>query len=345
MAITVAELAASIEGVVVGDGSVGLTGVAPAATAEKGDLTFAENESHLAIAEASEASAILVPEGALSSSKVLIHVANPRVALAKALPSFCCGEPREAGVHPTAIVAASASVDETAYVGPSCVIDEGVEIGARCVLHGANFIKRDSKLGEDVELHPRVVLYPKTVVGDRVVIHAGTVIGSDGFGYVFDGAQQMKMPHIGHVIIGDDVEIGANTAIDRGMLGPTRIGRGSKFDNLVHVAHNVEFGEHCLIMGQCGFAGSSRLGDYSVVASQAGIAGHLQIGPRSTIGAKTGVMRDVPEGITVLGIPAAPDKQTKRQWIAMQQLPDLLRQVRAQQKQIDALRAELDSRP
>lgn len=166
-----------------------------------------------------------------------------------------------------------------------------------------------------------VVLCERTQLGDRVTIHAGTTIGSDGYGYVFDAGIHRKVMQVGNVTIGDDVEIGANVAIDRAALGSTVIGAGTKIDNLVHIAHNVTIGRHCLIMGQVGFAGSTHLGDYSVVASQSGIAGHLKIGPQATIGAKSGVMRDIPPKGTVLGIPAQPDKEMKRQFIAMQQLP------------------------
>jgi len=180
----------------------------------------------------------------------------------------------------------------------------------------------------DTCLFPQVVVYSGCRIGDRVRIHAGTVIGADGYGYLFEAGRHLKVLQVGNVVIGDDVEIGANTCIDRAALGSTRIGSGSKIDNLVHIAHNVTIGRHCLIMGQVGFAGSTDLGDYGVVASQSGIAGHLKIGAQAVIGAKSGVMRDVPEKETVLGIPAAPARQAKRQWIAIQQLPELIRRVR-----------------
>lgn len=337
MSFTASQIAEKIRGEVVGDGSVPITGFAPAKTARSGDLTFAEKAAYLVEAEGSEASAILVGTDCGASTKVMIRVPNPRVAVAKLLPLFFPETMETAGVHPSAVIAPSAKVDATAHIGPNCVIGDGVEIGPRSVLLGGNHVRRESRLGEDVTLHPNVVIYPKTQIGDRVTIHAGTVIGSDGYGYVFDEGRHRKMPQVGQVIIHDDVEIGANTAIDRGALGPTVIGQGTKIDNLVHVAHNVAFGRHCLIMGQCGFAGSTHLGDYAVVASQSGVAGHLKIGTQAMIGAKSGVMRDIPDKGTVLGIPAQPDKQTKRQWIAMQQLPDLLKQVRELEKKVAEL--------
>jgi len=320
-----------------GDGNVEITGFASADHARTGDLTFAEKESYFAAAEQSQASAILVSGDFISAAKVLIKVPNARVAVAKALPLFFPSEAESQGIHPTAVIAGSARLDPTVHIGPNCVIGENVTLGARCVLLGGNHVRKDCALGDDVVLHPNVVLYPGTQVGHRVTIHAGTVIGSDGYGYVFDEGRHLKMLQVGNVIIQDDVEIGANTAIDRGALGPTVIGQGTKIDNLVHVAHNVSFGRHNLIMGQCGFAGSTKLEDYCVIASQAGIAGHLKLGPQATVGAKSGVMRDIPPKGTVLGIPAQPDKQMKRQFIAMQQLPDLIKRLRATERQLEEL--------
>jgi UDP-3-O-[3-hydroxymyristoyl] glucosamine N-acyltransferase len=336
---TVAYIAEQIGGEVVGDGTLAIVGVAPADGARTGDLTFAEKESYLAAAEASQASAILVPAGFESATKALIRVKDPRVAIAKVLPLFFPPETHAAGVHPSAVVDASAVIDTTATVGPHCIISAGVRIGPRSVLMGGNHLGRDTQIGEDVCLHPNVVLYAKTQIGNRVSIHAGTTIGSDGYGYVFDQGRHRKMLQVGNVVIHDDVEIGSNASIDRGALGSTVIGQGTKIDNLVHVAHNVVMGRHCLIMGQVGFAGSTHLSDYVVIASQSGIAGHLKLGTQATIGAKSGVMRDIPAGETVLGYPAAPDKQAKRQWIAMAQLPDALRRLKTLEKQMNGSKA------
>lgn len=340
---TLLEIAALIGGQVDGDETVLIHGLAPANAARQGDLTFAETPQYLALALESQASAILVPPGLESSSKPLIRVANPRVAVARLLPAFFPPEPVVAGIHPTASVAPDATVDPTASVGPGCVIGPGSRIGARTVLMGGNHLGRSVSLGEDVCLHPNVVVYPLSVIGNRVIIHAGTVIGSDGYGYVLDEGRHRKMLQVGHVRIHDDVEIGANAAIDRGALGATVIGQGTKIDNLVHVAHNVTMGRHCLIMGQVGFAGSTALGDYCVVASQSGIAGHLKLGNQATVGAKSGVMRDVPDRQTVLGIPAVPDKQAKRQWIAVQQLPDVIRRLRELEAEVAALKSRAET--
>ena len=185
-----------------------------------------------------------------------------------------------------------------------------------------------------MNLFPNVTIYPRTEIGRRVRIHAGTVIGSDGFGYVLDGGVHRKVPQIGNVIIGDDVEIGANVTIDRGALGSTVIGKGTKIDNLVQIAHNVEIGEHCIVIAQVGISGSTKLGNYVILAGQVGIAGHLKIGNQVTVAAQSGVMHDIPDGEKWLGYPAQPDKQIKRQIIAIQHLPELLKRVAELEKKL-----------
>jgi len=320
MPYTAIQIAEQLKGEVIGDGSTQIRG--------------------FAAAEQSQAAAILVSGPFESSTKVLIHVRDARVAMARVLPLFFPTEPLPHGIHPSAIIDASAHIDPTAHLGPNCVVGAGVHLGARSVLLGGNHLGRDCQIGDDSCLYPNVVLYPRTQIGDRVRIHAGTVIGSDGYGYVFDEGRHRKVLQVGNVVIGDDVEIGANAAIDRGALGSTIIGQGTKIDNLVHIAHNVVIGRHCLIMGQVGFAGSTHLADYCVIASQSGIAGHLKLGTQATVGAKSGVMRDIPDGGRVLGIPAWPDKQAKRQIIALQQLPDLLHRFRELEKQVEELRAK-----
>jgi len=339
MPFTAFQIAEQLRGEVLGDGSVELTGLAPADCARSGDLTFAEKESYFAAAEQSNAAAVLVAGEFASSKKVLIRVPNARVAVAKVLPLFFPPDQHPQGIHPSATIAPSAQIDPTAHIGPNCVVAARVRLGARSVLIGGNHIGRDCQIGDDVCLFPNVVVYAKCQIGHRVAIHAGSVIGSDGYGYVFDEGRHRKVLQVGNVIIHDDVEIGANTCIDRAALGATVIGQGAKIDNLVHIAHNVVIGRHCLVMGQVGFAGSTRLGDYCVIASQSGIAGHLKLGHQATVGAKSGVMRDIPDKGTVVGIPAGPDKQIKRQWIALQQLPEMLRRMRELEKEVEQLKA------
>jgi UDP-3-O-[3-hydroxymyristoyl] glucosamine N-acyltransferase len=332
---TVSNIAEKLGGEVVGDGSVEITGIASARSARASDLTFAESAKFFAAAEQSQARAVVVPGGFESLTKVLIRVKDPRVAIAKVLPLFFPPETHAPGIHPSAVVDPSAQIDASAHIGPHCVVGAGVKLGQRSVLMGGNHIGRDCQLGNDVTLYPNVVVYARSQIGNRVMIHAGTTIGSDGYGYVFDQGQHRKVPQAGNVIIHDDVEIGANAAIDRGALDSTIIGQGTKIDNLVHVAHNVIVGRHCLIMGQCGFAGSTELGDYVVVASQSGIAGHLKLGNQAMVGAKSGVMRDVPDGGKVAGVPATTGIQAKRQWAATAQLPEIIRRLRDVEKRLE----------
>ncbi len=338
MPYTAAGIAEKLGGKVVGDGTVKLTGFSPADTSQPGDLTFAENESYFALAEASAASAILVAGDFSSVKKTLIRVPNARVAFAQVLPLFFPEPSFAPGVHPSAVVDAGAKIDPTACIGSFCVIGAGVEIGPRCILEGGNHLGEDCRLGADTHLFPNVVLYARTQVGNRVCIHAGSVLGSDGFGYVFDQGRHVKVPQVGNVVVHDDVEIGANVTVDRGALGSTVIGKGTKIDNLVMIAHNVTIGEHCIIVSQVGIAGSTTLGDYVTLAGQVGLAGHLKIGSRVTIAAKSGVMHSIPDGEKWFGIPAQSDRPAKRQVLAVQHLPELMRRV----KQLEIRLRELD---
>ena len=334
MRYTAAELAAQLGGTIEGDGATVLTGFAPASTAKAGDLTFAENEAFFNQANQSAASAILVAGPFASNTKVLIRVANARTAFARVLPLFFPEPVIPAGMHPTAVIAPSAQIDASAHIGPHCVIGERVRIGPRVVLAGLDSIGDDCQIGDDTRIFPQVTLYPHTQIGRRVRLHSGTVVGSDGFGYVFDQGQHRKVPQVGSVIIHDDVELGANVTVDRGALGPTVIGEGTKIDNLVQVAHNVVIGKHCILVSQVGVAGSAQLGDYVTLAGQVGVAGHLKIGNHVIVAGQSGVMTDLPDGSKWLGSPALPDRQSKRQLIALQHLPELLKRVSALEKQL-----------
>jgi UDP-3-O-[3-hydroxymyristoyl] glucosamine N-acyltransferase len=327
MPYTALQIADLIGGLVIGDGKVALSGFAPAGTARPGDLTFAENEVYFTRAEQSAASAILVDGQFASSAKVLIKVPNARVGFAKAMALYFPEQAFAPGIHPSAVVAPSAKVDPTAHVGPLCLIGNNAVVGSGVVLQGQVYVGDECLVGEGCLIYPNVTLYPKTQLGKRVRIHAGTVIGSDGFGYVYDAGAHRKVPQVGNVMVNDDVEIGANVTIDRGALGPTVIGKGTKIDNLVQIAHNVTIGDHSLVVAQAGIAGSTRLGNHVTLAGQVGLAGHLKIGNRVTIAAQSGVMHDIPDGQKWFGTPAAPDRRMKRQLLAMQQLPDLLRRI------------------
>jgi UDP-3-O-[3-hydroxymyristoyl] glucosamine N-acyltransferase len=336
MNLTTADIAKQLGGEVLGEPTAALTGFASAADAKPGDLTFAENAEFFADAENSAATAIIAGKEFSSAKKIIIRVANARIGFAKALAIFF-PEPKFApGIHPTAVIAKSAHIDSTAHIGPHCVVGERVNIGANCILQSGSSIGDDSALGDETNLFPNVTLYPRTKIGKRVRIHAGSVIGSDGYGYVLDAGVHRKVPQVGNVVIGDDVEIGANVTIDRGALGSTAIGRGTKIDNLVQIAHNVVIGEHCLVIAQVGIAGSSRLGNYVILAGQVGVAGHLKIGNQVMVGAQSGLMYDCADGEKWMGSPARRDRDFKRQFIALQQLPDLLKKISAWEKKFGA---------
>jgi UDP-3-O-[3-hydroxymyristoyl] glucosamine N-acyltransferase len=327
MPYTAQEIATHLQGEVVGDPTTVLTGFASAEGARPGELTFAENEYYFTRAQQGAATAILVPHEFVASSKVLIRVGNPRVAFAQVLPLFFPTARFAPGIHPSAVVAPGAMVDPSAFVGPLSVIGDQARIGARTVIESGVHVGDRCEVGQDCHLFPRVTLYPQVKMGDRVNVHSGSVIGSDGFGYVYDSGRHLKIPQVGTVILQDDVEIGANVTIDRGALGPTIIGKGTKIDNLVQVGHNVVIGEHSVLVAQVGVAGSTRLGHHVTLGGQVGVAGHLKIGNDVTVAAQSGVMHPIPDGEKWLGSPARPDRQTKRQLIALQQLPELLRRV------------------
>jgi len=334
MPFTIAEIARLLAGEVVGDAAAVLTGFATAEAAQPGDLTFAETDDYFAAAEKSAARAIIAGRTAVSTKKILIRVANPRIAFAQAMAAFFPEPKFAAGIHPSAVIAKSAQIDPTAHIGPHCTIGERVQLGANVVLQAGNFIGDDSVLGEATNLFPHVTLYPRTQTGQRVRIHAGTVIGADGYGYVLDQGVHRKIPQVGNVVIGDDVEIGANVTVDRGALGSTVIGKGTKIDNLVQIAHNVQIGEHCIVIAQVGIAGSTKLGNYVILAGQSGVGGHLHIGNQVIVGAQAGVMTDIPDGGKWLGSPAQPDKEFKRQVIAQRHLPGLLKKIAAWEKKL-----------
>ena len=340
--LTAAEVARRVGGTLRGDGAVAVRAVAPLGRAGAEEISFLSSAAYLADFRTTRAGVVLVaPEFADSEGPACrVIVERPPEAMLKVLPALYVSAPRIAGVHETAFIGRGVQMGADVAIGPFAVIGGGAVLGDRVMVGPHCSVGHGVRIGDESELVSHVTLYAGTILGKRVRLHAGVRAGSDGFGYVYaDGAHQ-KIPHVGRCIIEDDVEIGANSAIDRGSIDDTVIGAGSKLDNLVHIAHNVVVGRNCIIMGQVGFAGSTHLGDYCVVASQSGIAGHLKLGNQATVGAKSGVMRDVPDRGTVLGIPAAPDKQAKRQMIAVQHLPEIIRRMRELEKQVEQLRAK-----
>jgi UDP-3-O-[3-hydroxymyristoyl] glucosamine N-acyltransferase len=308
--LTAAELAALVEGALVGDGNVRLQSVAPLDAAGPDSLSFLASGKYLDEFHGSRAGAVLCkaehqaePRGPTTR----IVVADPHRAMLRAVRVlFPELDRRESGIHPTVIIGKGAVLGERVALGPGCVIGDGVTIG------------------DDVMLYPQVVLYPRTVIGNRVIIHAGAKLGVDGFGYVSGKTGHEKIPHVGRVVVGDDVEIGANSTIDRGSVGDTVIGAGTKIDNLVHIGHGCRIGQRCLIMALVGMAGSTTIGDEVILAGQSGMAGHLNVGNRARIAAQAGVIGDVEAGSSVSGFPARPHRDFMRGVAALSRLAKIV---------------------
>jgi len=334
MTYTAGQIATLLGGTVQGDASVPLTGFAPADRAGVGDLTFAETAAYFSRAEESAATAIMVDGDFNSPRKILIRVPHSRVAFARVLPLFFPEPSFPPGIHPTSVVDATSEIDPTAHIGPGCIVGARARVGPRSVVEAGDVLGAEVRLGADVRIFPNVTLYPGVQIGDRVRIHAGAVIGSDGFGYVLYEGAHLKIPQIGSVLIEEDVEIGANVTIDRGALGATIVGKGTKIDNLVHLGHNVRVGQHCILIAQAGIAGSTRLGQHVTIAGQAGLSGHLKIGDRAVVAAQAGVMTDIPEGEKWMGSPARRSLQARRLFIAAEQLPDILKRLAALEKRL-----------
>lgn len=325
MKISVNDLAARIGGHVEGDGAVQLTGIAPIPRAQASDITFADSLPHCAAAEATAAGAIIVPNKAPASRKPLIRVENPRAAFARTLAVFFPPRQYPAQIHPTAQIGAQVKLGVGVFVGEYAVVRENAIIGDRAVIEAGCFIGEGVVMGADCLIHPGAKIHHRVRIGQRVVIKAGAVIGGDGFGYVLDGGQHLKIPQVGDVILEDDVEIGANTTIDRAMMDSTIIRRGTKIDNLVQIGHNVTVGQNSILIAQVGVSGSVQIGANVTLAGQVGVADHVKIGDNAVVAAQGGIAEDVPPKSVVWGTPAQPMMQVKRQVIALRRLPALIR--------------------
>lgn len=336
MQITLAQLAAELGGTLVGDAAVLITGAAGYDTAGAGDVTYIMDAGRLATAEASPAAALIAPAGTVSA-KPLILVAEPRGAFGRALALFDWRRVPAAGAHPLAHVAATATVHPTASIGAHAAVGEDAIIGEGAVLYPHAVVGDEVGIGARTVLHANVTIYPHCTLGADVIVHAGTVIGSDGLGFVPGADGWQKIPHVGTVLIEDNVEIGANVAIDRGTTGPTVIGRGTKIDNLVHIAHNVRIGAGCMIVAQVGIAGSSTLEDGVIIAGQAGVSDHRHVGAGVRIAVRAGITRDVPPGATYSGHPAQPHADQLKMEATLRRLPDLAEKVKRLEKRIAEL--------
>ena len=331
------DLASRVGGRVAGDPERRIRGVATLEEAGPSDLAFLTNPKYRKGAEATRAGAILVAWGTLLPGRDLLEVPEPYLALAEILDLLYPPRERRPGVSPLAFVGEGAETGEDAEVGPFAVLGAGARIGRRTTVGAGAVLGEGAEVGDDTVIHPRAVLYPGTRVGSRCIIHAGVVLGADGFGFATSSGKHRKVPQLGRVVVEDDVEIGANSAVDRGMLGETVVGRGTKIDDLVMVAHGVRIGPDGLMAAQAGIAGSTRVGRGVTFAGQSGAAGHLSIGDGSVVAAKSAVFADLPDRSFVAGIPAVNHLTWKRAQALIRSLPELRARVLRLEARLTAL--------
>ena len=348
--LTLEDIASLVGGTLVGTGSLLIDTLAGIAEAEEEDITFLANRKYLRSLGGSKASAVLISEemhqvlmASGGCDKAMVIVKNADLARVQLLTYFYPPERIvPPGVHKTAVIGENATLGENVAIGPYVVIGDGCSLGNETTICAHVVVSARCSIGANTLFYPHVILYPECKVGDNVIIHAGAVIGSDGFGFVPAEGRYHKIPQVGYILIEDDVEIGANATIDRAATGVTRIGPGVKIDNLVQIAHNVEVDEHTAFAAQVGVSGSTRIGKWVRLGGQAGVVGHIEIGDGATIGAQAGVTKSVPPGSMVSGYPARPHMLAKRIEASENALPELLKLVREQEKRIEALEKKLE---
>jgi len=340
--LTTDEAAELVGGRLEGDPELVLEGVAPLAQAGPRELGLLAARRYLRDLSRTEAGALLVSEGLADEAsgddapRTRVVVDDAHEALPTLLERFHPPPPRPTGVHRTAVLGHGVSLGRGVHVGPYAVLEAGVEVGDDVRIGAHCVVGEGSRIGGESVLHPHVVLYPGSRLGRRVVLHAGVRVGVDGYGYVQVDGTHRKVPQVGSCVIEDDVEIGANCTLDRGSIGRTVVGRGSKLDNLVHVGHNVELGPRCLLVAQVGIAGSSRLGEGVVCGGQSGVGGHVEVGDGARISARGGAVRDVEAGATVSGFPARDHRTFLRGTARLMRLPDLERRVRELERAVSS---------
>lgn len=341
--LTVADIAQLVNGEVVGDGHMPVSGFSGIKEAKKNDLTFLSNPKYEALLFDTQAGVILVDRQISCPGKTLIRVDNPSLSFSKAVSHFLKDAPdyKPRGIHPTVVIAPGAQLARDVSIGPYTVIESNAVIEEGCVVYAGCYVGHGTHLKAGCLIYPQVILRENVSVGKRVIIHSGTVIGSDGFGYVTVDGKHMKIPQVGTVVIEDDVEIGANVTIDRARFDKTVIGEGTKIDNLVQIAHNVIIGKHCLIVAQSGIAGSTKIGDHVILAAQSGLVGHIEIGDGAVVTAQSGVSKSVKAGEQVFGSPAQPIKNAFRNNAHIQRLDKYVETIKDLKKRIEELEKKI----
>jgi UDP-3-O-[3-hydroxymyristoyl] glucosamine N-acyltransferase len=339
MQISVADIAHLVKGELIGDGKLLVSGFSGIKEAKKNELTFLSNPKYEPLLLDTQAGAILVPRQISCPGKILIRVDNPSLSFTEVVNHLLKDAPdyKPQGIHPTAIIAPGARLGPGVVVGAHTVIEDGAVISEGCVLYANCYVGHETHMGKNCLIYPQVVLREKVLVGNRVIIHSGTVIGSDGYGYVTVDGKHMKIPQVGTVFIEDDVEIGANVTIDRARFDKTIIGEGTKIDNLVQIAHNVTIGKHCFIVAQSGIAGSTKIGNYVILAAQAGLVGHIEIGDGAIVTAQSGVSKSIKAGEQVFGSPAVPIRDAFRNNAHFQRLDKYVETIKDLKKRIEEL--------
>ncbi len=335
------DLAERLECRLEGDGGLEIKAVRSLEEAGPGDISLVAHERYLPRLLTSAATAVILAEGWPAVNRAALRTPNPVLAFARALTLLHPPPVSAAGIHPTAVVASDASVAPDASVGPLTVLGPGAKVGAGTMVDAHVTVGAGVRIGAGCRIFPQVVLRDGVLLGDRVTVHSGAVIGADGFGFAREDQRYVKIPQIGRVVIEDDVEIGANVAIDRATLGETRIGRGTKIDNLVQIGHNVRVGADTVIVGQAGISGSARIGSRVTLAGQVGVVDHVEIGDDTIVGAQAGVTKDIPPGSVMLGSPAVAHGEFKRQVAAVARLPEMRKILRALDQRLMALEARL----
>lgn len=340
---TIEEIAQRIQGKVIGNAQTTISGITNYEQPQAGCITFVQDEKKLKSLEATPIACLIVPENISISSKPLIQVANPKAAWAQLLNEFFPPRKFIADISPEASVSPHAKIGNNVTIEPFAIVQDGAEVGDNAIIRSGAYVDINVKIGNNTILHPRVMVYQDCRIGNRVILHAGTVIGTDGFGYVSSAAGHQKVPQVGIVVIEDDVEIGANTTIDRATIGETRIGRGTKIDNQVQIGHNVQLGPCVIISAQTGISGSTKVGAFVVMGGKVGVGDHCEIGNQVMIGAGAGVPsnKKIPDKQIVFGEPARPYAEARRQIGAQLRAAETLDEVRALRKELDALKKDI----